>query len=110
MKRINVLITVWYPDNFVLDFGDRYLFGVITEKVNVDGKNAYLCNCSEFKFREWTIKQLVLKARYIEADKNFEKIFNQLENPKEVKAVLFFKGQMWDATSLIEDIIIKAKE
>ena len=46
----------------------------------------------------------------IEADKNFEKIFKQLENPKEVKAVLFFKGQMWDVTSLIEDIIIKAKE
>ena len=46
----------------------------------------------------------------IEHDENFRKIFNQLENPKEVKAVLFFKGQMWDATSLIEDIIIKAKE
>ena len=46
----------------------------------------------------------------IEHDENFRKIFNQLENPKEVKAVLFFKGQMLDATSLIEDIIIKAKE
>ena len=53
------------------------------------------------------IKQIEDK---LESDKNFEKIFKQLENPKDAKAVLFFKGQMWDATSLMEEIITTANE
>lgn len=51
-----------------------------------------------------------IDLKLLEHDKNFKEIFKQLQNPKEAKAVLFFKGQMWDATSLIEDIISKAKK
>lgn len=51
-----------------------------------------------------------IDLKLLEHDKNFKEIFKQLQNPKEAKAVLFFKGQMWDATSLIEDIIGKAKK
>ena len=51
-----------------------------------------------------------IDLKLLEHDKNFKEIFRQLQNPKEAKAVLFFKGQMWDATSLIEDIIGKAKK
>ncbi len=51
------------------------------------------------------IKQLENK---LETDKNFERIFKELEEPRQKKAVLFFKGQMFDAFSCIADIIKSA--
>ena len=45
--------------------------------------------------------------KQIEHEARIEKLEDKL--PK-ITQKLFFKGQMWDATSLIEDIIIKAKE
>ena len=50
-----------------------------------------------------------IDLKLLEHDKNFKELFERFENPKDAKAVLFFKGQIWDATSLIEDIIGKAK-
>ena len=44
-----------------------------------------------------------------ESDKNFKAIFKQLEEPRTKKAILFFKGQMFDAFSCIADIIKTAK-
>ena len=49
-----------------------------------------------------------LELKQLEADEKFAKIFKQLETPKPGKAVIFFKGQMWDATSCIEEIISNA--
>jgi hypothetical protein len=43
-------------------------------------------------------------------DNEIEKLFKQLEQPRQDKAVIFFKGQMWDATSCIEDIISRARK
>ena len=40
-----------------------------------------------------------------EADKNFKEIFKQLEEPRPKKAILFFKGQMFDAFSCIANLI-----
>ena len=48
------------------------------------------------------IKQLENK---LEADKNFKEIFKQLESPRLKKAILFFKGQMFDAFSCIANLI-----
>ena len=48
------------------------------------------------------IKQLENK---LEADKNFKAIFKQLEEPRPKKAILFFKGQMFDAFSCIATLI-----
>ena len=73
MKNLNVLITVGYPDDFVSDFGDRHLFGVITEKVNIDDKNVYLCNCTKFKVGECEVRQLVLQSRYVGDEFDIEK-------------------------------------
>ena len=53
------------------------------------------------------IKQLENK---LEADKNFKEIFKQLEAPRSKKAILFFKGQMFDAFSCIADLIRTAKQ
>ena len=50
-----------------------------------------------------------LEIKQLEADENFKQISKQLEAPKEHKAVIFYQGQMYDATSLIEDIVAKAK-
>ena len=51
-----------------------------------------------------------IELKQLEADEKFNQIFNQLEAPRPDKSVIFFKGQMWDATSCIEDIIGRAKE
>ena len=50
-----------------------------------------------------------LEVFKLEADKNFKEIFKRLEEPREKKAVLFFKGQMYDAFSCIAKIIGQAK-
>ena len=51
-----------------------------------------------------------MELKQIETDESIKQIFKQLESPKQDKAVIFFKGQMWDATSCIEEIISKAKK
>jgi len=50
-----------------------------------------------------------IEVKQLEADNNFKAIFKQLEELREKKAVLFFKGQMYDAFSCIANIISKAK-
>ena len=50
-----------------------------------------------------------MELKQLEADEKFKSIFSQLEQPRPDKAVIFFKGQMWDATSCIEEIISKAE-
>ncbi len=49
-----------------------------------------------------------LELKGIETDENFKQIFKQLESSKQPNAIIFFKGQIWDAVSCIEEIIIKA--
>ena len=51
-----------------------------------------------------------IELKQLEADEKFKKIFSQLEQPRPNKAVIFFKGQMWDATSCIEEIISRAEK
>ena len=51
-----------------------------------------------------------IELKQLESDEKFRKIFSQLEQPRPDKAVIFFKGQMWDATSCIEEIISKAEK
>ena len=51
-----------------------------------------------------------IELKQLEADEKFKNIFSQLEQPRPDKAVIFFKGQMWDATSCIEEIIGKAEK
>ena len=49
-----------------------------------------------------------IELKQLEADEKFNQLFKQLDTPKQDKAVIFFKGQMWDATSCIEKKISKA--
>lgn len=49
-----------------------------------------------------------LEYKQLENEKNFDKIFNMLQNKDNVKQKIFFEGQIWDSYSLIIDIIKKA--
>ena len=49
-----------------------------------------------------------MDKKFIEQDKKFDKIFNQLQLEENIKQRIFFEGQIYDAYSIIVDIIKKA--
>lgn len=51
-----------------------------------------------------------MEYKLLEHDKKFDMIFNQLQQEENVKQKIFFNGQIYDAYSLIIDIIKKAKK
>ena len=53
-----------------------------------------------------------IKEKILEHDRNFEMVFDELQNKKEYefKQRIFFNGQIYDAYSLIIDIIKTAKD
>ena len=50
-----------------------------------------------------------IELKQLETDDKVNQLFKQLEKPEPDKAVIFFKGQMWDASSCIEQILEKAE-
>lgn len=51
-----------------------------------------------------------MEYKLLEHDKKFDMIFDQLQQEENVKQKIFFNGQIYDAYSLIIDIIKKAKK
>ena len=51
-----------------------------------------------------------MDKKFIEHDKKFDIIFNQLQHEESIKQRIFFQGQIYDAYSLIVDIIKKANK
>ena len=51
-----------------------------------------------------------MDKKFIEHDKKFDKIFDQLQLKENIKQRVFFEGQIYDAYSLIIDIIKKANK
>ena len=51
-----------------------------------------------------------VEYRILEHDKKFDKIFDQLQHDENIKQKIFFEGQIYDAYSLIIDIIKKANK
>ena len=51
-----------------------------------------------------------VNQKLMEHEEKIDVLFKQLEEPREKKAVLFFKGQLFDSFSCLADIISKAKE
>ena len=51
-----------------------------------------------------------VEYKLLEHDKKFDEIFNQLEQKDNIKQKIFFEGQIYDAYSLIIDIIKKANK
>ena len=50
-----------------------------------------------------------VEYKLLEQDKKFDEIFNQLQYEENIKQKIFFEGQIYDAYSLIIDIIKRAK-
>ena len=51
-----------------------------------------------------------LEYKQIENEKNFNKVFNLLQSGEEIKQKIFFQGQIYDAYSIIIDIIKSANK
>lgn len=51
-----------------------------------------------------------LEYKQLENEKNFDKVFNMLQQEDNIKQRIFFEGQIWDSYSLIIDIIKKQIE
>ena len=51
-----------------------------------------------------------VEYRLLEHDKKFDKVFNQLQQEDNIKQKVFFQGQIYDAYSLIIDIIKRANK
>ena len=51
-----------------------------------------------------------VEYKLLEHDKKFNEVFNQLQHEENIKQKIFFEGQIYDAYSLIIDIIKKANQ
>ncbi len=51
-----------------------------------------------------------VEYKLLEHDKKFDEVFNQLQHEENIKQKIFFTGQIYDAYSLIIDIIKKANQ
>ena len=51
-----------------------------------------------------------VEYKLLEHDRKFDKVFDQLQNEENIKQKIFFEGQIYDAYSLIIDIIKKANK
>lgn len=51
-----------------------------------------------------------MDKKFAEHDKKFDMVFNQLQLGEGIKQKIFFEGQIYDAYSLIVDIIKKANQ
>lgn len=49
-----------------------------------------------------------IEYKLLEHDKKFDEVFNQLQSKENIKQKIFFDGQIYDAYSLVVDIIKKA--
>ena len=49
-----------------------------------------------------------IDLKLLEHDNEIEQLFKLLEQPRQDNAAVFFKGQMWDASSCIEQILEQA--
>lgn len=49
-----------------------------------------------------------MEYKLLEHDKKFDEVFNQLQQEENIRQKIFFEGQIYDAYSIIVDIIRKA--
>lgn len=84
----------------------------IAVKVSINIMNAFV-EMRKFLVANGQVFQEIntIKGKLLEHDKKFDIVFNELqtENQEEFKQKIFFNGQIYDAYSLIIDIIRRAK-
>ncbi len=95
--------------------GVAMLSGLLKNKiaiqVSINIMNAFV-EMRKFLTSNSQVFERLTKVEYklLEHDKQFDKVFNALQTQEEFKQKIFFEGQIYDAYSLIIDIIKTAKE
>lgn len=95
--------------------GIAMLAGILNSEIAIDMSikiiNAFIEMRKLLVYNGQIFERLsTMEYKLIEYDKKFEYIFNQLQTEDNVKQKIFFQGQIYDAYSLIVDIIKKAKQ
>ena len=83
----------------------------IAVKVSINIMKAFI-EMRKFLMDNGQIFERLTKVEYklLEHDKKFNEVFNQLQLEENIKQKIFFEGQIYDAYSLIIDIIRKANK
>ena len=83
----------------------------IAVKVSINIMKAFI-EMRKFLMDNGQIFERLTKVEYklLEHDKKFNEVFNQLQLEENIKQKIFFEGQIYDAYSLIIDIIKKANK
>ncbi len=67
-------------------------------------------NLNKHLFEKVVTIESKMDKKFIEYDRKFDAVFNQLQQEENIKQRIFFDGQIYDAYSLIIDIIKKANK
>ena len=67
-------------------------------------------NLNKHLFEKVITMESKIDKKFIEYDKKFDEVFDQLQHEENIKQKIFFEGQIYDAYSLIIDIIKKANK
>ena len=67
-------------------------------------------NLNKHLFEKVVTIESKMDKKFIEYDRKFDAVFNQLQQEENIKQRIFFEGQIYDAYSLIIDIIKKANK
>ena len=83
----------------------------IAVQVSINIMNAFV-EMRKFLIQNGQIFERLTNIEYklLERDKKFNEVFNQLQVEENIKQKIFFEGQIYDAYSLIIDIIKKANK
>ena len=83
----------------------------IAIQVSINIMNAFV-EMRKFLMRNGQVFERLTNVEYklLEHDKKFDKVFNQLQKEENIKQQIFFDGQIYDAYSIIVDIIKKANK
>lgn len=83
----------------------------IAVQVSINIMNAFV-EMRKFLIQNGQIFERLTNIEYklLEHDKKFNEVFNQLQVEENIKQKIFFEGQIYDAYSLISDIIKKANK
>ena len=80
-------------------------------RISIDIMNAFVSMRHFINNNDLVLQRLDrIELKQIEADDKFQELFCRLDMQEQDKAVIFFKGQIWDAISCIEEIIGNAEK
>ena len=65
-------------------------------------------NLNKHLFEKVVTIESKMDKKFIEYDRKFDAVFNQLQQEENIRQKIFFEGQIYDAYSIIVDIIRKA--